>query len=102
MDINECNISPSEDSICVYDKGTLDAFLLNEQNSVDTYKSTICKLTENANNKMFIITSCNHSQPELISMFEEFTVVDVVNNYPSFSFGGSSGSNLATVLFKIS
>ena len=48
----------------------------------------------------FIITSCNWTESELISIFKEhYSPIDRIQ-HPSYSFGGSSGSTVSTVVFK--
>jgi hypothetical protein len=68
MDINECSLAPEHAAIAVYDKGTLDAYLLNESNSIAGYRSAVERLVSSADpdKRRLIVTSCNHSQDELI------------------------------------
>ena len=50
-------------------------------------------------NGIFIITSCNWTQPELISSFKQFKLHSVIPT-PAFNFGGSSGNIVTSLVFK--
>ena len=50
---------------------------------------------------LFIITSCNFTVEELSEVFSDvFVFLDRVQNYKSFSFGGSEGTTVSTAVFQ--
>lgn len=94
----------------VTDKGTLDAIALSgmtkfseslekEISLVDYYPHIIDNLL--AQNGLFLITSCNFTQEELIRIIESTGNLKYYKNvnYPSIEFGGIKGSTICTVAF---
>lgn len=94
----------------VTDKGTLDAIALSgmtkfseslgkEVSLVDYYPHIIDNLL--AQNGLFLITSCNFTQEELIRIIESTGNLKYYKNvnYPSIEFGGIKGSTICTVAF---
>ncbi|KAI0841448.1 putative S-adenosylmethionine-dependent methyltransferase of the seven beta-strand family [Hypoxylon sp. FL0890] len=101
----------------VLDKGTFDAISLSSETDATTgrrvaesYKSRITPLVREGG--LFLVTSCNWTEPELRSWFEgvkedddeetkqwRFEQVGRVE-YPSFSFGGVKGQTISSLCFK--
>ncbi|XP_022759293.1 EEF1A lysine methyltransferase 2-like [Durio zibethinus] len=109
----------------IMDKGTLDAIGLHPEGPIKRiiYWDSISKLL--AHGGVLVITSCNHTKDELVQEVENFnqrsiampqesnTIKDQetqrdrspfqylnhVRTYPTFMFGGSVGSRVATVAF---
>ncbi|XP_050103527.1 uncharacterized protein LOC126583242 [Malus sylvestris] len=101
----------------VVDKGTLDAIGLHPDGSIKRvmYWDSISKLV--APGGLVVITSCNNTKDELVQEVESFNQRSViqehetsrdppkfqylshVRTYPTFAFGGSVGSRVATVAF---
>ncbi|KAF2729192.1 S-adenosyl-L-methionine-dependent methyltransferase [Polyplosphaeria fusca] len=90
----------------VLDKGTFDAICLSQE--MDTQGRRICEGYRARVEKLvkkggcFLITSCNWTEEELKTWFEvdggELVFMDKVK-YPSFTFGGKSGTSVATLCF---
>lgn len=91
----------------IHDKGTLDAYLLNNTNSINNYiKNLHLKFAESG---IFIISSCNHNKNEL----ENYFINENVNSnritfkllkeipHKTFSFGGQSGQAVTSLIFEI-
>lgn len=105
----------------LFDKGTFDAICLNADKTMRArYVATVVALMRETS--YFVITSCNWTQEELLQMFEPTSTRDAraieheklanlqpnaqlkqfkVLKHPEFSFGGKSGSTVATVAFKL-
>ncbi|KAH3902746.1 Efm4p SCDLUD_000334 [Saccharomycodes ludwigii] len=89
----------------VLDKGTLDAIALSGlklasgKTVVDAYPSVIDKLLKD--NGVFLITSCNFTQKELIKIAESCENLKLWKtvSYPIFEFGGVKGTTICTVAF---
>ncbi|XP_071731312.1 uncharacterized protein [Rutidosis leptorrhynchoides] len=106
----------------VTDKGTLDAIGLHPDGPIKRimYWESISKLV--APGGLLVITSCNHTRDELVQEVENynqrkialtgspgeleectnfpiFSYLDHIRTYPTFMFGGSVGSRVATVAF---
>lgn len=108
----------------VTDKGTLDAIGLHPDGSIKRimYWDSIARLV--APGGFLVITSCNNTREELVQEVETFnqrrsgsseletsvdpgtcrelptfSYVDHIRSYPTFMFGGSVGSRVATVAF---
>uniref|UniRef100_A0A6M2F679 Protein-lysine N-methyltransferase n=1 Tax=Populus davidiana TaxID=266767 RepID=A0A6M2F679_9ROSI len=108
----------------VLDKGTLDAIGLHPDGSIKRimYWESVSKLV--ASGGILVITSCNNTKDELVQEVEDFKqrrndvnqepesmknqeasrdssfqYLDHVRTYPTFMFGGSEGSRVATVAF---
>lgn len=92
------------------DKGTLDAIALNQDAiaewdgkiGMDVYPIQVSKLMNSRS--IFLITSCNFTETELIKIITEdgqndLEVWDKIN-YPSFQFGGVQGSTICSIAFK--
>lgn len=111
----------------VVDKGTLDAIGLRSDGDHARllYRRSVASLLEH--NGLLIITSCNSSKEELVCEFTgrttegaacsrhgskqandradnvndySFGYLDHVRTYPSYSFGGASGTKVCTVAFR--
>lgn len=96
----------------IVDKGTFDAISLNPDFSTglekvsktkmiaETFKLTL-KTILNRPAALFIITSCNWTRQELETIFApEFKAIAEVE-HSKFVFGGKSGQDVSTVIFKI-
>ncbi|KAM1514045.1 hypothetical protein ACFX11_025872 [Malus domestica] len=101
----------------VVDKGTLDAIGLHPDGSIKRviYWDSVSRLV--ASGGLVVITSCNNTKDELVLEVESFNQRSVtqehetrkdppkfqylshVRTYPTFMFGGSVGSRVATVAF---
>ncbi|KAK6266607.1 hypothetical protein QUC31_017444 [Theobroma cacao] len=109
----------------VMDKGTLDAIGLHPDGPIKRmmYWDSVSKLV--ARGGVLVITSCNHTKDELVQEVENFNQRNIempqepntmedqetrrdlppfqylnhVRTYPTFMFGGSVGSRVATVAF---
>ncbi|OBA24972.1 hypothetical protein HANVADRAFT_27743, partial [Hanseniaspora valbyensis NRRL Y-1626] len=94
----------------VTDKGTLDAIALSglskynkaadkEMSLVNYYPYVIEKLLSKKG--LFVITSCNFTQEELIKIIESSGNLKYYKhvNYPSIEFGGIKGTTICTVAF---
>ncbi|XP_034208250.1 EEF1A lysine methyltransferase 2-like, partial [Prunus dulcis] len=100
----------------VGDKGTLDAIGLHPDGSIKRvmYWDSVSRLV--APGGVLVITSCNSTKDELVQEVESFNQRSVtqehdetpkdkfqylshVRTYPTFMFGGSVGSRVATVAF---
>ncbi|MFQ6633988.1 hypothetical protein Gotur_012295, partial [Gossypium turneri] len=109
----------------VMDKGTLDAIGLHPDGPIKRimYWDSVSKLL--APGGILVITSCNHTKDELVQEVENFNQRNIaisqepsatkdqethrdhppfrylnhVRTYPTFMFGGSVGSRVATVAF---
>ena len=103
-DIFDSKWNPGQFDI-VLDKGTLDAIALsgltvgeNNQPVVEVYSTVIGKILKS--NGIFLITSCNFTQEELIKIITkgELEVWETIK-YPVFEFGGVKGSTICSVAF---
>lgn len=86
----------------IHDKGSLDAFLLNKDNSLDNYIKYVLSYSKKGET-YFLITSCNNTREELMEKFSEekgFKFIDEIKNR-TFIFGGREGQRVATQLYKI-
>jgi len=85
------------------DKGTFDAISLGEKKEENrkNYVETIRTLLE-PNEGIFVITSCNFTKKELLTVFEKtfFKYLKQVR-YPQIEFGGKTGSTVCTLAFKL-
>jgi SAM-dependent methyltransferase len=91
----------------VLDKGTFDAISLSEEKDMqgrrigEAYREKVEPLVKNGGR--FLITSCNWTEEELRSWFEKeggALKYDGKVKYPSFTFGGKTGSSVVTLCFK--
>ncbi|KAF2020397.1 S-adenosyl-L-methionine-dependent methyltransferase [Aaosphaeria arxii CBS 175.79] len=91
----------------VLDKGTFDAICLSQETDgsgrriCEGYSERVEGLVKKGGR--FLITSCNWTKEELLGWFEgegsSFVFEDSVK-YPSFTFGGKTGSSVVTLCFK--
>ncbi|AET39383.1 Efm4p Ecym_4320 [Eremothecium cymbalariae DBVPG len=85
----------------VLDKGTLDAIALTEEGrtAVEKYASVVDRVLEH--NGVFLITSCNFTEEELVEIVEGASSLRKWRHieYPAFVFGGVKGSVLCSVAF---
>jgi SAM-dependent methyltransferase len=91
----------------VLDKGTFDAICLSQETDAqgrricEGYREKVEGLVKKGGR--FLITSCNWTEDELRGWFEgegsTFVYEDKVK-YPSFTFGGKTGSSVVTLCFK--
>lgn len=102
-DIFDSSWSPGTFDI-VLDKGTLDAIALSGiefdsgKTVIDIYPSVVEKLL--GNDSIFLITSCNFTQEELIKIIETETLKKWKTiEYPIFEFGGVKGTTICSVAF---
>lgn len=85
----------------VLDKGTYDAISLNPDNPSEKrslYIEAVNNLLEA--DGLFIITSCNWTQAELVNHFHKYFAVSHVLPTPKFQFGGKTGNTVTSVVFK--
>ncbi|KAL7918118.1 S-adenosyl-L-methionine-dependent methyltransferase [Trichoderma austrokoningii] len=88
----------------ILDKGTFDAISLSSgQQPCETYRRRLLQLLR-PNGGIFLITSCNWTEPELRAWFAddadgELRVVGRVD-YPTFTFGGVKGQTISTLCFR--
>lgn len=88
----------------VLDKGTLDAIALSgkkfagDKTVMDIYSSAVERLL--VKDGIFLITSCNFTQQELISFMQTDSLkVWKTIKYPVYEFGGVKGSAICSVAF---
>lgn len=85
----------------VHDKGTYDAISLHPDSPAEKraqYIENVFKLT--SNNGLLILSSCNWTEAELCSSFnEKFQLYKIIPT-PTFKFGGSVGSVVTQIVFK--
>lgn len=98
--------SPSRLFDIILDKGTFDAISLSatpssEQHPCEIYRRRLLQLLSGGG--IFLITSCNWTEPELRAWFVdadgELSVVGRVD-YPTFTFGGVKGQTISTLCFR--
>lgn len=85
----------------VHDKGTYDAISLNPDNPKEkrmAYLRNVLRLM--TPDGYFIITSCNWTEEELRTTFQDLFVQEFVIPSPQFKFGGKTGSVVSSVVFK--
>jgi len=88
------------DQALIHDKGTLDAFLLNKAHSAEQYRTAVDSVAACCAETWLVVTCCNYTYSELCAMLP-YPEVDHVRDFPTFAFGGSSGSTLVSVLFHL-
>ncbi|GJQ11498.1 hypothetical protein GpartN1_g3289.t1 [Galdieria partita] len=81
----------------IHDKGTLDAIELQGRELVCGYVQVVVDLL--APNGYFIVTSCNKTLDELVSILHGKLSFYRNLSYPSFRFGGQEGAVLVTAAF---
>ena len=86
----------------IHDKGSLDAFLMNKNNSIENYYKYLFYYSIK-NKTIFIITSCNNTKEELLNKFSLEKGFKLINEIKSktFSFGGHEGNDHVTLIFQI-
>ncbi|XP_050360332.1 EEF1A lysine methyltransferase 2 [Nymphalis io] len=85
----------------VHDKGTYDAISLNPDNPKENRQKYIQKMVDMLDeNGIFVITSCNWTEDELIKHFESKMKLKQVIPTPQFKFGGKVGSVVSSVVFE--
>lgn len=100
--------SPSRLFDIILDKGTFDAISLStteqqqQQHPCEIYRRRLLQLLSSGG--IFLITSCNWTEPELRAWFAEdadgeLSVVGRVE-YPTFTFGGVKGQTISTLCFR--
>jgi SAM-dependent methyltransferase len=91
----------------VLDKGTFDAICLSQETDEqgrrisEGYREKVQPLVKEGGR--FLITSCNWTEEELRGWFEGESsglVFEDKVKYPSFTFGGKTGSSVVTLCFK--
>ncbi|EOA90081.1 Protein-lysine N-methyltransferase efm4 [Exserohilum turcicum] len=89
----------------VLDKGTFDAICLSQEEDAqgrricEGYREKVEPLVKKGG--MFLITSCNWTEEELKGWLEGGSLkFDGKVIYPSFTFGGKTGSSIVTLCFK--
>ncbi|KAH8412418.1 hypothetical protein KR009_001845 [Drosophila setifemur] len=86
----------------VHDKGTYDAVSLCPENPKEKralYLATLEKLLASSDS-LFVITSCNWTEDELMLCFGDKLVKLATIPTPTFKFGGKIGSVVTSVVFK--
>ncbi|ORZ19313.1 S-adenosyl-L-methionine-dependent methyltransferase, partial [Absidia repens] len=94
----------------VLDKGTFDAISLHPDQERakaegkpgprESYVSSVYNLMDKNSNSVLLITSCNWTMDELINHFGNYFRYSSHVKYPTFSFGGQTGSKICTVAFE--
>ncbi|KAF1833465.1 methyltransferase-like protein-like protein 10 [Decorospora gaudefroyi] len=89
----------------VLDKGTFDAICLSQEQDTqgrricEGYRERVEPLVKKGGR--FLITSCNWTEDELRGWFEGGNLeFESKVRYPSFTFGGKTGSSVVTLCFK--
>ncbi|BFF94259.1 EEF1A lysine methyltransferase 2 [Drosophila madeirensis] len=86
----------------VHDKGTYDAVSLCPDNAKEKrslYLSTVEHLLHDSDS-LFIITSCNWTEDELVQSFADKFIKHQTIPTPTFKFGGKVGSVVTSVVFR--
>ncbi|KAM3955243.1 EEF1A lysine methyltransferase 2 [Aphomia sociella] len=84
----------------IHDKGTYDAISLNPDNPKENRQKYIEQVTNMmTDDGLFVITSCNWTENELIKQFSEKMKLKCVIPSPQFKFGGKVGSVVSSVVF---
>lgn len=92
--------SPFEKFKIVHDKGTYDAISLSE-NSKDnrtTYIENVYSILDD--NGLYIITSCNWTQDELLGQFNKLFHLNSAIPTPEFKFGGKVGNVVTSLVLE--
>lgn len=85
----------------VHDKGTYDAISLHPddpQSKREAYISNVHKMLDNEG--LFILTSCNWTEDELLRSFTGRFIIYKTIPTPTFKFGGKTGSVITQIVFK--
>ncbi|KAK3608101.1 hypothetical protein CHS0354_004757 [Potamilus streckersoni] len=98
---SQCSCLRHHYKVCV-DKGTYDAVSLMPEHCFkgrEQYRDTIKSIMEP--DGYFIITSCNWTKDQLLTFFgTDFLVHDEIL-YPTFQFGGKTGSKVTSLIMKL-
>jgi cyclopropane fatty-acyl-phospholipid synthase-like methyltransferase len=104
VDIYDSGWNPVEEFDIVLDKGTLDAIALSglkygDKTAVELYPIAVQKLMHD--DSVLLITSCNFTEAELISIITKEGTLKKWKRieYPSFEFGGVKGQTICSVAF---
>uniref|UniRef100_A0A2M4BYY1 Protein-lysine N-methyltransferase n=1 Tax=Anopheles marajoara TaxID=58244 RepID=A0A2M4BYY1_9DIPT len=84
----------------VHDKGTYDAISLHPEDSKtmrNHYIASVHRLLRD--DGIFVLTSCNWTESELVKSFEERFNLRTVIPTPTFKFGGKVGSVVTSIVF---
>ena len=103
--INECNQNQQFYDL-ILDKGTFDAISLasfqdykvSEVPSVIYVKNVATMIKQSG---FLLITSCNWTESELLDKFSQYFEFHQRLPYPTFKFGGSSGSTITSLILKL-
>lgn len=84
----------------VHDKGTYDAISLSENSKQNrsTYIDNIYKMLNDKG--IYIITSCNWTQDELVEHFKEKFKLTSIIPTPQFKFGGKVGNVVTSIVLQ--
>lgn len=109
-----CTANEKDGWDVVLDKGTFDAISLNSERDVEgkiaceKYKSRILPLVKDGG--IFLLTSCNWTEQELLDWFVEDQssdpsplgrfIMDGKVAYRSFRFGGQQGQTISSICFR--
>ncbi|XP_053663711.1 EEF1A lysine methyltransferase 2 [Anopheles marshallii] len=84
----------------VHDKGTYDAISLHPEDSKQMRASYITNVHRMLKDDgLFILTSCNWTECELVQSFAGFFQLRTVIPTPTFKFGGKVGSVVTSIVF---
>lgn len=97
------DLSPDLDQFdVILDKGTFDAISLcpniSQNEARSKYFSNVVKMFKNENS-IFILTSCNWTTSELVSMSTNYLKKVKTIPTPTFMFGGKAGNVVSIVVF---
>ncbi|KAJ2942438.1 hypothetical protein O0L34_g16043 [Tuta absoluta] len=85
----------------IHDKGTYDAISLNPEDPKLHRQKYIDQVVNMlSENGIFVITSCNWTEHELLKHFSEKLQLRCVIPTPQFKFGGKTGSMVSSVVFE--
>ena len=107
LDILSNEVPENQEYSVILDKGTYDAICLNPQQPLieckTKYQSFIIKNLRSGG--YFLITSCNWTREELMNQFvsdEDAKFLEFVDEIPtvSMTFGGKTGNNVTSLIFR--
>lgn len=100
LDFLNCQGELKGFDVCI-DKGTFDAISLNPDNATESKRIYVESLKSVLKDQgFFAITSCNWTKEQLRERFSEgFEFVQELPT-PAFTFGGQTGSSVASLIFK--
>nr|XP_040218508.2 EEF1A lysine methyltransferase 2 [Anopheles coluzzii] len=85
----------------VHDKGTYDAISLHPEDAKTMrmhYIANVHRMLQD--DGLFILTSCNWTESELVQSFAELFKLHTVIPTPTFKFGGKVGSVVTSIVFE--